>query len=56
MTTKAEEVRAQELVEKFLRDLVLRKYKRTPKEVRKEAARRLRHLASPATVKRGSIR
>ena len=55
MTTKAEEVRAQELVERFLLDLCQGKYSRTPKTVREEAKRRLRHLATPGTVARGSL-
>lgn len=55
MTTRSEEVRAQELVEKFLKDLVLGKYKRVPMNVREEARRRLKHLASPHTVERGSV-
>lgn len=55
MTTKAEEVRAQEAVEKFLVDIHQGKYKRTPKALREEARRRLKHLATPRTVERGSM-
>jgi hypothetical protein len=55
MTLKREEVRAQELAIRFLEDLVDGKYRRTPGAVKEEAARRLRHIASPATVERGSV-
>ncbi len=56
MTLKYEEVRAQELVEMFLKDLMdPRKTPRVPKVIREEARRRLRHLASPSCVERGSL-
>jgi len=55
MTTKAEEVRTQEAVEEFLKDLITGKIKRVPLIVRERARILLKHFATPTTVERGSI-
>ena len=52
MSTKEEKVRAQQLVERFLVDLVATT-PRVPKSVREEAKKRLKHLATASEVERG---
>jgi len=55
MTLKYEEVRAQERVREFLKDLLDRqKTPRVPMAIRVRARNILRHLAFPDVIKRGS--
>lgn len=55
MTLKYEEIRAQERVREFLKDLLDgKKTPRVPMQIRLRARSILRHLAFPDVVKRGS--